>query len=65
VSSDPLGLGCNATKEGRLLQQDGHTWPHFYAIGTLLRGVLWESTAIPEIRQQARHLVDRLLEEQK
>jgi uncharacterized NAD(P)/FAD-binding protein YdhS len=60
LSSDPLGLGCNATTEGRL-QHDGHTWPHFYAIGTLLRGVLWESTAMPEIRQQARHLADRLL----
>lgn len=60
VTSDPLGLGCIATTEARL-QHDGHTWPHFYAIGTLLRGTLWESTAMPEIRQQARNLADRLL----
>jgi uncharacterized NAD(P)/FAD-binding protein YdhS len=60
VTPDPLGLGCVATVEGRL-QHDGHTWPHFYAIGTLLRGTLWESTAMPEIRQQARNLTDRIL----
>ncbi|WP_430387414.1 FAD/NAD(P)-binding protein [Dyella sp. 20L07] len=60
VTPDPLGLGCVATVEGRL-QHDGQTWPHFYAIGTLLRGVLWESTAMPEIRQQARQLADRLI----
>ncbi|WP_114241295.1 FAD/NAD(P)-binding protein [Dyella sp. C9] len=62
LAPDPLGLGFTATTEGRLQRGDA-TWPHFYAIGTLLRGVLWESTAMPEIRQQARQLADRLLEE--
>ncbi|MFC4525211.1 FAD/NAD(P)-binding protein [Dyella halodurans] len=60
VTADPLGLGCEGTTEGRL-QHDGQTWPHLYAIGTLLRGTLWESTAMPEIRQQARNLADRIL----
>jgi len=60
VTPDPLGLGVTATTEGRVKHGD-HTWPHFYAIGTLLRGTLWESTAMPEIRQQARNLADRLL----
>ncbi|WP_266170469.1 FAD/NAD(P)-binding protein [Dyella subtropica] len=62
ITPDPLGLGCNATAEGRL-QHNGDTWPHLYAIGSLLRGTLWESTAMPEIRQQARNLADRLLAE--
>lgn len=62
VTPDPLGLGCVATPEGRL-QHGGQVWPHFYAIGTLLRGTLWESTAMPEIRQQARNLADRLLQQ--
>ncbi len=60
VTPDPLGLGCSATTEGRL-QHNGQSWPHFYAIGTLLRGTLWESTAMPEIRQQARNLADRIV----
>lgn len=60
ISPDPLGLGCEATDEGRLKHGD-KTWPHLYAMGSLLRGTFWESTAMPEIRQQARQLADRLL----
>jgi len=60
VTPDPLGLGVSATNEGRVNHGE-QTWPHFYAIGTLLRGTLWETTAIPEIRQQARNLADRLV----
>jgi uncharacterized NAD(P)/FAD-binding protein YdhS len=60
IAADPLGLGVKADTDGRL-QHDGQHWPHLFAIGSLLRGTLWESTAMPEIRQQARHLADRLL----
>lgn len=62
VTPDPLGLGVSATTEGRLCRGD-QPWPRLFAIGTLLRGTLWESTAMPEIRQQARNLADRLLRE--
>lgn len=60
ITPDPQGLGCMSTKEGRL-QHDGATWPHLYAMGSLLRGTFWESTAMPEIRQQARQMADILL----
>ena len=33
-----------------------HNTEHFYAIGNLLRGELWESTAINELREQAIQL---------
>ncbi|MFA6230818.1 MAG: FAD/NAD(P)-binding protein [Rhodanobacter sp.] len=59
VTPDPLGLGLMTTVDGSLLR-DGTPWPHLFAIGSLLRGTLWESTAIPEIRQQARQLAERL-----
>jgi uncharacterized NAD(P)/FAD-binding protein YdhS len=59
ITADPLGLGVTATPEGRVKHGE-QVWPHLYAIGTLLRGTLWESTAMPEIRQQARNLADRL-----
>ncbi|MEO5830071.1 MAG: FAD/NAD(P)-binding protein [Rhodanobacter sp.] len=61
IEADPLGLGVLADRDGRLQHGDRH-WPHLFAIGSLLRGTLWESTAIPEIRQQARHLADQLLD---
>jgi uncharacterized NAD(P)/FAD-binding protein YdhS len=60
IRSDRFGLGIDAAPDGRLLH-DGRTWPRFFAIGSLLRGTLWESTAMPEIRQQARLLADRIL----
>jgi uncharacterized NAD(P)/FAD-binding protein YdhS len=65
ITPDPLGLGVLADTDGRLLrdgaQGEARYWPHLFAIGSLLRGTLWESTAMPEIRQQARHLADQLL----
>ena len=63
-TADPLGLGAQADGTGRL-RHDGSSWPHLFAIGSLGRGTLWESTAMPEIRQQARHLADRLLDGQE
>ncbi|GLQ47904.1 pyridine nucleotide-disulfide oxidoreductase [Dyella lipolytica] len=60
IRSDPFGLGIDATPEGRLLH-NGRAWPRLFAIGSMLRGTLWESTAMPEIRQQARQLADQLL----
>jgi uncharacterized NAD(P)/FAD-binding protein YdhS len=60
ITADPLGLGVIAGTDGRLQHDDQH-WPHLFAIGSLLRGTLWESTAMPEIRQQARNLADQLL----
>ena len=60
ITADPLGLGTQADTAGRL-RHNGASWPHLFAIGTLLRGTLWESTAMPEIRQQARNLADQLL----
>ena len=32
-----------------------------YTLGTALKGVLWESTAVPEIRSQAHVLATHLL----
>jgi len=61
IRPDPFGLGMEATPDGRLLH-NGSAWPRLFAIGSMLRGTLWESTAMPEIRQQARQLADHLLE---
>jgi uncharacterized NAD(P)/FAD-binding protein YdhS len=62
IRSDPFGLGIEATPDGRVMH-NGSAWPRLFAMGSMLRGTLWESTAMPEIRQQARQLADRLLAE--
>jgi uncharacterized NAD(P)/FAD-binding protein YdhS len=61
VVPDSLGMGLLAQTNGQLLARSGQPWPTLYAIGTLLRGSLWESTAMPEIRVQARNLADAFL----
>jgi len=50
---DPLGLGLTTSPEGALLNAEGRGVPGLYAIGSVRRGDLWETTAIPEIRMQA------------
>jgi uncharacterized NAD(P)/FAD-binding protein YdhS len=44
------------------LNREGRPQAGLYALGPLLRGGLWESVAIPEIRVQAERLAQRLLD---
>jgi uncharacterized NAD(P)/FAD-binding protein YdhS len=64
VKPEPLGLGFAALPDGHLLDGNGRPRPNLFAIGSLLRGALWESTAIPEIRKQAQGVADMLLAEE-
>lgn len=57
---DPLRLGVETAPDGRLLGTDGKPVDGLYTLGPLRRPALWESTAIPEIRQQAAELAKRL-----
>jgi uncharacterized NAD(P)/FAD-binding protein YdhS len=50
---DPLRLGLAATPDGQVKGADGNVVDGLYAVGPPRKGVLWESTAIPEIRTQA------------
>lgn len=61
VALDPLGLGLAARADGSLVGPGGEVQPGLSAIGPLLRGTLWECTAMPEIRVAARALAERLL----
>jgi uncharacterized NAD(P)/FAD-binding protein YdhS len=54
----PLGLGFATHPDGRLVAADElPAW----TLGSLRRGELWESTAIPEIRDQAAELAASIL----
>ncbi|RUL72177.1 FAD/NAD(P)-binding protein [Dyella choica] len=57
---DPLQLGVLAQSDGRLINAAGEIQHGLYAIGSLLRGNLWECTAMPEIRSTADTLATRL-----
>jgi uncharacterized NAD(P)/FAD-binding protein YdhS len=58
VGRHRLGLDIDAA--GRLIGADGTAQPRVWLIGSLRRGAQWETTAVPEIRAQARRLVTDL-----
>lgn len=62
---DPLRLGIETAADGRLLGSDGQPVDHLWTLGPLRRPALWESTAIPEIREQAGALAARLTERRR
>ncbi|MEV5323030.1 FAD/NAD(P)-binding protein [Nonomuraea sp. NPDC052634] len=59
---DPLMLGLDAAADGAVLDASGRPSDRLFALGPLLRGTLYETTAVPEIRAQAAALAPRLLE---
>ncbi len=50
------------TVDGRLLDGNGTTSAPLWTLGALRRGELWESTAVPEISDQARDLATEILD---
>ena len=53
IRPDACRIGLDADPEGRLKSADGETRQGLYAIGPIMRGVLWEITSVPDIRVQA------------
>ena len=58
---DPLRLGIEADARGALLDVSGRPSESIFTLGPPLRGQLYETTAIPEIRDQAAALAGQLL----
>src|SRR5271163_1503483 len=63
--TDSLELGLLADDDGALIGPDGTPSNVIFALGPLRRGTLLETTAIPEIREQAADLARRLLAESR
>ncbi len=61
VRTDALGLGLDATRDGRLISLANPSGDRLFAMGPLLKGALWETTALAEIRGQAAELATTLL----
>ena len=62
VAPDPLRLGIDCTPQGEVLDVSGQLVPGLYVVGPPRKGVLWETTAVPEIRTQAAALAQSLPE---
>jgi len=60
LAPDPLRLGVACTPEGDVLDVSGQVIPGLHVVGPPRKGVLYETTGIPEIRAQAAALAHRL-----
>jgi uncharacterized NAD(P)/FAD-binding protein YdhS len=61
IDHDPLALGINALPDLEVLRYRGGPTGWLFTLGPPLKGMLWESTAIAEIREQAQSLAALLL----
>jgi uncharacterized NAD(P)/FAD-binding protein YdhS len=61
IDHDPLALGLNALPTGEVLRYRGGPTGWLFTLGAPLKGVLWESTAVAEIRVHAAAIAERLL----
>lgn len=61
IRSDGLNFGIDALPNGSVVGQNGENSSVIFTLGTALKGTLWETTAIPEIRAQAKKLAEFLL----
>ncbi|MBP6334368.1 MAG: FAD/NAD(P)-binding protein [Bacteroidia bacterium] len=60
---DDMRLGIFASPQGEIYDASGKTVNNFYTLGTLLRGTLWETTAVPELRVQAENTAQLILKD--
>jgi uncharacterized NAD(P)/FAD-binding protein YdhS len=60
---DALFLGLDMDANGALIDSTGTPSRLIYAIGPARKGLLWETTAVPEIREQAHQLAEHIARE--
>lgn len=65
VQPDVLYLGLKTTPGGKLIDAEGKPVRGLFTLGPPRKGMLFESTALREIRQQAKALAHRIIREGK
>lgn len=60
IAPDPLELGIQATADSEVIGGDSRVVKGLYYVGPWLRARDWEATAVPELREHARRLADRI-----
>ncbi len=62
ILAHELKMGIQTNLNGQIIQEQGKMSDDIYAIGSLLRGVLWETTAVPEISKQAEQIAKQIID---
>jgi uncharacterized NAD(P)/FAD-binding protein YdhS len=61
VAPDDMDMGIRVKPDHTVIGGDGDRSKFMLALGPLLRGSLWETTAVPELRDQARRVAETVL----
>ena len=64
IAPDQTGAGINCQPSGKVIDNSGQTNNQLFAIGPLLKAVLLESVAVPELKGQAEELAHLICAEQ-
>lgn len=65
IAPDLTGAGINCQPSGKVIDGSGRSLHQLYAIGPLLKAVLLESVAVPELKGQAEQLAQLICAEQQ
>ncbi|QDV66759.1 hypothetical protein Poly24_04470 [Rosistilla carotiformis] len=60
---DAMDMGIAVTDDFAVVGDDDRPSSFLYAIGPILKGTLWETIAVPELRQQAMAVVQTILKQ--
>jgi uncharacterized NAD(P)/FAD-binding protein YdhS len=60
---DSMDMGIRVEADFAVVERSGRRSPFLFAIGPLLRGTLWESVAVPELRGQALRVAQALVDQ--
>lgn len=61
IAPDTQGLGLRVTPDLQVIDTHQKPVKGLWYVGPLLKGTLWEATAVPELRLHAQHLAQTLL----
>ncbi len=62
IRPNGIGLGLDTAPRGAILDANGNISTLLYALGTPRKGDLWETTAVPELREQVQVVSEAVLQ---
>jgi uncharacterized NAD(P)/FAD-binding protein YdhS len=65
IAVDEMGMGIQVTQDFAVSDARGSRSAYLMALGPLLKGTLWESTAVPELRNQAFRVAEVMVADMK
>lgn len=63
IRPDELDMGIDVAADFAVMNAEGNPSESLFAIGPLMKGTLWETTAVPELRGQAMRVAQLLLDD--